>query len=88
MAAVLGWVWVVSTESVMSTTVEKRLDELEKKVEDLTRLIAPSAKRDKDWRRTFGMSANDPGFDEMVKLGQEYRKSHRVEDEPDADPGY
>jgi hypothetical protein len=27
------------------------------------------------------MSANDPGFDEMVRLGHECRQSLRVEDE-------
>lgn len=72
----------------MSTPVEKRLEDLEKKVADLTRILAPLTKRDKDWRRTVGMSANDPEFDEMVRLGAEYRKSQRWEDEPDAGTGH
>ncbi|GEM_PF-1596330 len=29
--------------------------------------------RVKDWRATFGMSRNDPDFDELVRLGREIR---------------
>ena len=39
-------------------------------------------------RSIRGMSANDPGFDEMVRLGAEYRKAQRWEDEPDAGAGH
>lgn len=68
----------------MSTPIEKRLEALEEKLADLTRLVAtnPTAKPEKEWRRTFGMSANDPGFDEMIRLGKEYRQAQRAEDGP------
>jgi hypothetical protein len=82
----LATVTVPAREPAMSTPVEKRLDELEKKVADLTRLIAAGPKDPYAWRSTVGMSANDPGFDEMVRLGKEYRQSLKAEDEPDADP--
>ena len=74
----------------MSTPIEKRIEVLEQKVADLTRLVTsePTAKPAKDWRRTVGMSANDPGFDEMIRLGKEYRQAQRAEDEPDADSGH
>jgi hypothetical protein len=72
----------------MSTPIEKRVEALEQKVTDLTRLIAAGPKDPYAWRSTVGMSANDPGFDEMVRLGKEYRQSLRAEDEPDADPGH
>ena len=74
----------------MNTPIEKRVEALEKKLADLARLITsdPTAKPGKDWRRTFGMSANDPGFDEMIRLGKEYRQAQRAEDEPDADSGH
>lgn len=75
-------------ENAMSTSVEKRLDELEKKVADLTRLVAAGPRDPYAWRSTVGMSANDPGFDEMVRLGKEYRQSLQAEDEPNADPGH
>ncbi len=74
----------------MSTPIEKRVEVLEQKVADLTRLVTSesTAKPGKDWRRTFGMSASDPGFDEMIRLGKEYRQAQRAEDKPDADPGH
>ena len=55
----------------MVQTLEERMEKLEKKVEEL---IAQRSTNKKDWQRTFGLSRNDKGFDEMVRLGQEYRK--------------
>ena len=74
----------------MNSPIENRLEALEKKVADLARLVTSdrTAKPDQDWRRTVGMSANDPGFDEMIRLGKEYRQAQRAEDEPDADSGH
>jgi len=74
----------------MSTPVEKRLDALEQKVSELTRLVSAgtATKPAKDWRRTVGMSVNDPEFEEMARLGREYRKAQRWEDEPDAGAGH
>jgi hypothetical protein len=74
----------------MNTPIEKRVEALEQKVADLTRFVAADTadKPSKDWRRTFGMSANDPEFDEMIRLGKEYRQAQRAEDEPDANPGH
>ena len=66
----------------MSTPIEQRVEVLEQKLAELTRLIMsdPTSKPDKDWRRTFGMSANDSGFDEMVRSGKEYRQSLKAEE--------
>ena len=72
----------------MSTPIDDRVEALEQKVADLTRLVAAGPKDPYAWRSTVGMSANDPGFDEMVKLGKQYRQSLRAEDVPDADPGH
>ena len=72
----------------MSTPIEKRIEVLEQKVADLTLLITSGPKDPYAWRATVGMSANDPGFDEMVRLGRDYRKAQRVEDEPDANFGH
>ena len=72
----------------MSTPVEKRLDELEKKVADLTRLVTSGPTDPFAWRSTVGMAANDPGFDEMIRLGKAYRQSLKAEDEPDAGAGH
>jgi hypothetical protein len=75
-------------EAIMPKHIEARVEELERKVDDLTRQIGPLTKPVKDWRRTVGMSAGDPEFEEITRLGREDRKSQRWEDEPDADPGH
>ena len=55
----------------MVQTLEQRMERLEKKVEEL---VAQKAADKKDWQRTFGLSRHDEGFNEMVRLGQEYRE--------------
>jgi hypothetical protein len=62
----------------MSTTLKERVEVLEKQVEELAALVRRQAggqvPRAKDWRRTIGTAADDPGFDEMVELGREIRR--------------
>ena len=55
------------------TSLKERVEQLEKKV---ATLLAEAGRSDqeKDWQSTFGMSENDPGFEEMIRLGSEYRK--------------
>ena len=75
----------------MSETIEKRLERVEGELAALKRRLdaAVGAGPGKmDWLSTFGMSANDPEFDEIVRLGSEYRKSQRWEDEPDSGTGH
>ena len=60
----------------MSATIEERVAMLEKELLNLKQLIR-STRVEKDWRKTFGLSANDPGFDEMIRLGREIRKQDR-----------
>jgi hypothetical protein len=57
----------------MATTIEKRVAILEQELTKLKHLIQGTRIK-KDWRKTFGMSANDPGFDDMIRLGQEIRQ--------------
>ena len=64
----------------MSQTLEKRVEELEKKVAELSAQGVPS-QRKKDWRRTFGAFQNDPDFEEAVRLGREYRQQQTYEKE-------
>ena len=59
-------------------TLEERVATLEQEVEQLKKLLLRT-KPEKDWRRTVGMSVNDPGYEEMVRLGREYRESQREE---------
>lgn len=55
-----------------SKTVEERVAMLEKELTKLKQFIQ-GARVAKGWRKTFGLSANDPGFDEMIRLGREIR---------------
>ncbi len=61
----------------MSQTLEKRVEVLEHKLADLTTQFADVKSRQKDWRRTFGLSRGDDGFKEMMSLGRDYRQSLR-----------
>lgn len=58
-----------------SKEMESRLTALEKAVADLQ---AKAAKKD-PWQRIIGHFKNDPIFDEIIRLGREYRLS----DHPD-----
>lgn len=57
------------------------LEQLERRLTDLEHEVAELRKDRKplrpytDIRKTFGMFANDPVFDEIVRLGREYRES-------------
>jgi hypothetical protein len=53
------------------------VEEWEHKLADLTAQFADMKSRQKDWRRTFGLSRGDDGFKEMISLGREYRQSLR-----------
>ena len=60
------------------TNVNKRLDQLE---ESVKRLEAELRRSNPDslqsWIATAGTFANDPAFDEIVRLGRQYRQSLR-----------
>ena len=57
----------------MSQMLEKRVENLEKKVAELTgKGWTPSRKRNP--LRTFGIFRNDADFEEAARLGQEYRE--------------
>lgn len=57
----------------MSISIEERVAILEKELTDLKHLIQGTC-NEKDWRTTVGLSANDPGFDEMIQLGRDIRR--------------
>ena len=69
----------------MSQTLEQRVEGLEKKLADLTAQFRDVPPGKRDWRRTFGLSHDDPGFEEMVQLGREYRHNVGRQD-PGANP--
>jgi hypothetical protein len=63
----------------MDSTLEERVTVLERQM-GIVKQIIERGGSDKDWRNTFGMSADDPGFEEMIRLGRQARLEAR-EDE-------
>ena len=61
----------------MTQTLEKRVEKLEHKLAKLTTRFAGREPRKKDWKRTFGLSRGDDGFQEMMRLGRQYRQGLR-----------
>ena len=57
----------------MPVTLEDRVSNLEERLEALASLLRGARPTAKDWRSTFGLSKDDPGFEEMNRLGREYR---------------
>lgn len=53
--------------------LEERLLDLEDKFQNLEKRLHPVSPT-KPWRDTFGMFADDPEFDEVLRLGREYRE--------------
>ena len=62
------------------------LEQLEEKVNDLERQVSQLRVESKSFRPmkhmadTFGMFADDPEFDEIVRLGRQYRDQANAED--------
>jgi len=71
----------------MAASLKDRVGELERKVIALEKALAHTT-RQLDWRTTFGIAADDDGFEEMIRLGREVRAKQRTADGPDADPGH
>jgi hypothetical protein len=58
----------------MPETIERRLDEIEKRVAELGALVG-AGPRKKDWLATVGTLPDDEISREADRLGQEYRHS-------------
>jgi hypothetical protein len=58
----------------MTETLEMRVEQLEKKVAQLT----ADAAHKKDWRRTVGIFKNDRDFEEAARLGRDYRQQQTL----------
>lgn len=52
--------------------LEQRVSDLERQLAELRRNVQPLGRMN-SVKETFGMFADDPGFDEIVRLGREYR---------------
>lgn len=60
-------------------TLEQRVEALEREVEQLKAAAATPAPKPNDWiDDIYGIFADDPGFEEMVELGAQYRERDRA----------
>ena len=59
-----------------STTLEERVAELERLVDELMQRSG-SSEKEKDWRSTVGMFANDPVMKEIQEEGRRIREAER-----------
>ena len=55
-------------------TLNERVAELESELASLKQRLSPEPA---EWRSLIGAFANDPAFDEAMRLGREYRESQR-----------
>ena len=65
----------------MSQTLESRVEDLEKKVAELSAQILQLRPVKKDWRRTVGSMPDDDIAREAERLGREYRTQQTYEKE-------
>jgi hypothetical protein len=84
--ASFGMQWRTSTRKdlrklppreVQAVTLEKRMKTVEKKMAALANGLARKSPGKKDRRATVGFSEDDPGFEEMIRLGRVYRQGLR-----------
>ncbi|MBI2927059.1 MAG: hypothetical protein HYY24_15295 [Verrucomicrobia bacterium] len=64
----------------MTQTLEERVEKLERQFSELTIRLLDKRPCPGDWQQTFGLSRGDEGFEEMARLGREYRESLRHQD--------
>lgn len=70
-----------------TATTEKRLTELEIRLDTLQRLLEErlpatpqsGAKEKRGWEAIVGTFANDPYYEEAMRLGREWRESQRAD---------
>ena len=63
-------------------TIEERLTAVEAELQQIKREKEQSkeVEEPRGWKRIVGVFANDPDFEEAMRLGREYRESLRPED--------
>ncbi len=59
--------------------LEQRVENLERQVEEMRRELRPLSPL-KSMDETFGMFADDPEFDEIVRQGRKYRNQANAEE--------
>jgi hypothetical protein len=66
-------------------TLEQRVKKLENKIQEVEERLAEQVgnaiPKKRGWRWFVGIDANNPHFEEAVRLGQEWRYADRPKDE-------
>ena len=65
----------------MTPTVEQRLEQLEKRVAELTDALEQARKPKQGWEKSFGAFKDDPHYESAMKLGREWREAQTYEKE-------
>ena len=67
-------------------TLEERVQKLENTVQDVQEQLAqqPSVKK-RGWRWFVGIYADSPDFEEVVRIGQEWRNADRPQEHEDSE---
>jgi hypothetical protein len=65
----------------MSEELQQLVDRVEQLEKDMFALKKQAANGVPWWERIAGRFENDPVFDEIVRLGHQYRESQRTDDE-------
>jgi hypothetical protein len=84
----------LATGTGTASDLEQRVTQLEATVEQLKSGMGLAGQ--KDWRRAVGWAKDDPGYDEAMRLGAEWRRRENLKSirelerrgEIDADPGH
>lgn len=61
--------------------LERKVEELELQIAELRRELKP-LKPFANIESTFGLFADDPGFDDVIQLGREFRERANAGEEP------
>ena len=65
-------------------TLERRVERLENKLQEVeSRLTEQTPPKKRGWRWFVGINADDPDFEEVVRIGQEWRNADRPIDVED-----
>lgn len=67
------------------TTLETRLDQLQRLLDERLPQPQSSQKEKKGWQAIVGTFADDPLYEEAMRLGKEWRESARDEPDEEAD---
>jgi hypothetical protein len=70
---------------MIDATVERRIAELESRVDTLQRVVGDSltaqTSKKRGWRAIVGTFSNDPLYEEAMRLGREWRESQFVDNQ-------